>query len=182
MRDVEFSLGEMAAGDLWEALSNGRTDVGLMRPPLRQDGFESVRIHSEALFAAVPEHSPLADKESLSLEEIAREPFIMYDQNEARYFHDLTVSTFSQAGVEPTYIQHLSHVHSMLALVRGGLGCALVPASAIDLCSKGVVLRPLDLLRQPRVELFMVWRQGENNQMIDRLLQRVPRGPALVAA
>ena len=51
----------------------------------------------------------------------------------ARYFHDLLVALFTRADVLPRYVQHLSQIHSILAMVRAGLGLAIVPAAAASL-------------------------------------------------
>lgn len=42
----------------------------------------------------------------------------MYSPTEARYFHELLVTTFGNADVQPTYVQHVSQIHTALALVQ----------------------------------------------------------------
>jgi DNA-binding transcriptional LysR family regulator len=71
----------------------------------------------------------------------------MYSPYEARYFHDLLVAQFSRAEVLPRYVQHLSQIHSILAMVRAGLGLAIVPAAAASLKIADVKLRPLTRTR-----------------------------------
>ena len=73
----------------------------------------------------------------------------MYSPYESRYFHDLLVALFTRADVLPRYVQHLSQIHSILAMVRAGLGLAIVPAAAASLKISDVRLRPLKL-RTPR--------------------------------
>jgi DNA-binding transcriptional LysR family regulator len=57
-------------------------------------------------------------------------PFLMYSPFEARYFHHLVDGLLERAGVAPDVVEHVTQIHSMLALVRAGLGVALVPESA----------------------------------------------------
>ena len=54
----------------------------------------------------------------------------MYSPYESRYFHDLLVTQFTRADILPRYVQHLSQIHSILAMVRAGLGLAIVPEAA----------------------------------------------------
>ena len=53
---------------------------------------------------------------------------------QARYFNELLISTFTIAGATPRYVQTVTQVHTMLVLVRSGIGIALV-ASGGDAAS-----------------------------------------------
>ena len=90
---------------------------------------------------------------------------------EARYFYDLLVTQFSKAEILPRYVQHLSQIHSMLALVRAGLGLAIVPAAAASLRFEGVSLRPLRLAAPAPVELFLAWRRDSENLALPKLIE-----------
>jgi DNA-binding transcriptional LysR family regulator len=64
--------------------------------------------------------------------------------------------------VTPAYVQHMSQIHSMLALVRAGLGAALVPEAATNLRLDDVHFRALDQATRP-VELYAAWRRDNEN-------------------
>lgn len=168
--DVTLVLREMVSGDQVEALGNGQIDAGLLRPPVVQAGTASFRVAEERLMAALPEDHPLARAPSLSLRDFAGEPFIMYAPYEARYFHDLVIELFARSGLLPDYVQHLSQIHSILALVRAGLGVSIVPEAALHLYSRGVVLRPLDLASPRSAELYIAWRQDNDNPLLPAIL------------
>ncbi|MGO4125278.1 LysR substrate-binding domain-containing protein [Inquilinus sp. YAF38] len=169
--DVTLVLREMVSGDQFEALGNGQIDAGLLRPPVVQAGTASFRVAEERLMAALPEDHPLARAPSLSLRDFAGEPFIMYAPYEARYFHDLVIELFARSGLLPDYVQHLSQIHSILALVRAGLGISIVPEAALHLYSRGVVLRPLDLASPRSAELYIAWRQDNDNPLLPAILE-----------
>jgi DNA-binding transcriptional LysR family regulator len=175
--DVTLVLREMVSGDQFEALGNGQIDAGLLRPPVVQAGTASFRVAEERLMAALPEDHPLAKAPSLSLRDFAGEPFIMYAPYEARYFHDLVIELFARSGLLPDYVQHLSQIHSILALVRSGLGISIVPEAALHLYSRGVVLRPLDLAAPRSAELYIAWRQDNDNPLLPAILD-IARGLA----
>lgn len=168
--DVTLVLREMVSGDQFEALGNGQIDAGLLRPPVVQAGTASFRVAEERLMAALPADHPLAKAPSLSLRDFAGEPFIMYAPYEARYFHDLVIELFARSGLLPDYVQHLSQIHSILALVRSGLGVSIVPEAALHLYSRGVVLRPLDLASPRSAELYIAWRQDNDNPLLPAIL------------
>ena len=169
--EVDFSLKEMVSGDQLEALASGQIDAGLLRPPIARPELASRRVLAEPLLAAIPKKHPLAAAEAVSIKDFDAQPFVMYSPYEARYFHDLLVAQFTRADVLPRYVQHLSQIHSILAMVRAGLGLAIVPAAAASLKIADVRLRPLKLRSERPVELFLVWRREDENPLLPALVE-----------
>ncbi len=168
--EADLSLKEMVSGDQIEALASGQIDAGLLRPPIARPELATRRVVAEQLLAAVPRRHRLASAESVSIKDFDDQPFIMYSPSEARYFHDLLVSQFMRAEVLPRYVQHLSQIHSILSMVRAGLGVAIVPQAASSLKIADVKLRPLKLRNAAPVELFMVWRREHDNPLLPALV------------
>ncbi len=168
--EVDFSLKEMVSGDQLEALLSGQIDAGLLRPPIARPELVTRRVLAEPLLAAIPENHPLASAETVSIGDFDDQPFIMYSPHESRYFHDLLVAQFTRAEILPRYVQHLSQIHSILTMVRAGLGAAIVPAAAANLQIANVKLRPLKLRAQTPVELFMAWRRDYDNPLVPALI------------
>jgi DNA-binding transcriptional LysR family regulator len=164
--EVDFSLKEMVSCDQLEALTSGQIDAGFLRPPVARQELLTRRVVAEPLVAAIPANFPLAAAETLSIKDFGDQPFIMYSPYEARYFHDLLVALFARTDTRPHYVQHLSQVHSILAMVRAGLGVSIVPAAAASLRIAKVELRPLRLRTQTPVELFMAWRRDDENPLL----------------
>lgn len=171
LADVDLSLREMVTKDQIEALISGEADIGLMRPPITRSELTSMQVQAEPLLAAVPEGHRLASAEAVTLQDFDGEPLVMYAAHEARYFHDLIVSLFASAKVLPNYVQHLTQIHSILSLVRAGIGCAIAPESASAIRYEGVHFKPLRLKTPTYAELYMVWRRDLSNPAVERILQ-----------
>ena len=169
--DVELLLSELVTGDQIHGLLSGELDIGLMRPPITNPELDYTRVQVETLLLAVPNAHPLAKTKIGSLKALDGEPFVMYEARRARYFHDLLVSLFSSVQVLPHYVQHLTQIHSILALVKAGLGSTIVPASAANLRYKGVTMLPLKLPKTSQIELCAVWRKDDNNPALGRMRQ-----------
>jgi DNA-binding transcriptional LysR family regulator len=169
--EVDFSLKEMVSGDQLEALTSGQIDAGLLRPPIGRPELATRRVLAEPLLAAIPRKHPLASTATLSIKDFDNQPFVMYSPYESRYFHDLLVALFTHADVLPRYVQHLGQIHSILAMVRAGLGAAIVPAAAASLRIADVKLRPLKLRAPAPVELFLVWRRDCENPLLPSLVE-----------
>jgi DNA-binding transcriptional LysR family regulator len=122
------------------------------------------------LLAAIPKKHPLANAATIAIKDFDDQPFVMYSPYESRYFHDLLVALFTRADVLPRYVQHVGQIHSILAMVRAGLGVSIVPAAAANLKIAEVKLRPLKLRAPTPVELFMVWRRDDENPLVPALV------------
>ncbi|MEV0196999.1 LysR family transcriptional regulator [Nonomuraea sp. NPDC050691] len=178
---VELVLREMVTAAQVEALLAGAVDVGMVRPPVRTADIRTAPLTSEPLLAALPEGHPLAVRAPYpGVADFDGEPFIMYSPSEARYFHEVLIALFRAAGVQPVHRQYLSQVHTILAMVKAGLGLALVPAAAAALRMDGVVLRPVTGLPEGgpgpgTVRLDLAWRAGNDNPALPRLLRVIRR-------
>ncbi|MBS1694661.1 MAG: LysR family transcriptional regulator [Actinobacteria bacterium] len=172
--DVTIELREMVTAAQIDGLTTGELDLGMARPPLKRPGLVSRPLLHEQLIAAVPVDHPLAGLgRQLTLTDLDDQDVVMYSPVEARYFHELLISTFTIAGATPRYVQHVTQVHTMLVLVRSGIGIALVPASAATVHPEGVVFRTIGAFRERPVELDAVWRGDSTNPALLRLLRDV---------
>ncbi|GAA5051807.1 LysR family transcriptional regulator [Nocardia callitridis] len=161
---VDLVLRERVSGTQLEELRSGELDLVLVRPPVRDTGLAHRSLYRESLLAAIPIGHPLAAQEHLPhVRDLDGEPFVMYSPAEARYFYEVLVGVFRGAGIAPRYVQHLSQVHTIMALVRAGLGLALVPRAAEAIGLDGVVLRPVRGIDGEPVELVTAWRANDDN-------------------
>jgi len=167
---VDLALREMVTGEQIEALLTGRIDLGLIRPPLNRPEFDKLRVMTEPLVAALPSGDPRLDKAVVSLSDFDALPMIMYAPEGAGYFHGMLSGLFDAAGVSPLQVQHMSQIHSILALVHARIGAAVVPEAAMRLHFDGVEFRPLDITPARPVELFVAWRRDNDNPSLKPLL------------
>jgi DNA-binding transcriptional LysR family regulator len=169
--DIGLVLNEMVTKAQIDDLLSGQLDIGLIRPPIGRPELSSTRVLVEPLVAAVPVGHRLAQASELRPKDFEGEPLIMYSSHDARYFYDLVVWLFSDNSVMPQYAQHLVQIHSILAMVRAGVGMALVPQSAASLRYEGMVVKPIQTRRPPQAELFLVWRRDALNPLVDHVVQ-----------
>lgn len=159
---LQFSLKEMVSTAQLQALSAHRIDVGFVRQVNDRDALDAQLISREPLLVAVPQGHPLAAKDAIAVRDLDQQPFVMYAPDEGRYFYDCIAGLFAMTGVTPRYVYHLGQTHTVVSMVKAGLGVAIVPSSATQLHSDHLVFRPLrdaDLY----AELYMVSRQDNDN-------------------
>lgn len=160
---IDIALLEMTTFDQLEALRARRTDLGIVRSPMGQQGFASECLLREPFLLAVPRQHPLATQEALSLAALDQQPFIMYAHAAWQPFNELLTGMFRSAGVTPDYVQQLGSTLTILALVNAGMGLALVPRSASCIRFDGILYRPLALAAGIQSELHLVWRDDNDN-------------------
>jgi DNA-binding transcriptional LysR family regulator len=85
---------------------------------------------------------------------------------------------FDAAEVSPTIVQHLSQIHSMLGLVRAGIGAAVVPEAATSLHLDDVAFRPLTTNPANPVELYTVWLANNGNPALEPLVSMLEQSLA----
>lgn len=163
---IDLVLKEMVSTDQFESLAAGQIDVGLVRPTFNRRELQSLCVVREPLLLAAPEDHPLAAATEIKPAHLDRQPIVTYSPYEARYFYDLVATLFASAAITPHYVQHISQVHSILGLVKAGIGLALVPRAARNLNFAGVVLRPVAMETPSVVELHAIWRPTNANPAI----------------
>ncbi|EXU62175.1 LysR family transcriptional regulator [Streptomyces sp. PRh5] len=166
--DVTVELTELVSPDQFAALSELRIDLGLVRPPI-PEGYASLLVHSEDLVLAVPSGHPLAhdDGARVALTDVA-DDYIGYSPEGSRYLHDICAAMI---GVDRYAVSQLtSQVPTMLALVRAGLGCALIPRSIMTMGVHGVRYRELAPADAHSVTLHACWSPDSPNPALQRLV------------
>ena len=179
--NIDIALKEMVSAEQVESLLTGRIDVGLLRPPIDRSEFATLKVASEQLVAALPVGDPRLALASLTLADFDSRPLVMYAPEGARYFHDMLTGLFKAAQVAPVTVQSLSQIHSMLALVRAGIGAALVPEAAMSLHFDDVHFRPVRTVPEAPAELFAAWRSDNDNPALAGFLDLL-RGDAVDGA
>lgn len=145
--NVDLVLEESTSVDIARKIRSQQLDVGLVRLPLLDvSGLDTQVIEVDELVVAVPSGSPLAQRSSLALSQLAGEPFILFSR--ISVLSTVILMACHAAGFTPHIAQEATQVHTILSLVQSGLGVALVPSKATRLVPERVkLLRLLDPIR-----------------------------------
>jgi len=170
--DVHIVLAEMVTRQQVEALQSNAIDIGLQRVSTAPDDLQMLLVARERMMVALPRHHRLSKGRLPTLGDLRAEPFITFSPRDGHYFYQLVDGLFSAASIAPRYVQQISQIHSILALVSSGMGVAIVPESARMLHFSGSVLRHLKL---PPVyaDLHVVWRKDNDNPALPAFIDLV---------
>jgi DNA-binding transcriptional LysR family regulator len=168
--NVTLALRELTSIGQAEALRQERLRVGFVRPLADTSGLRLEPLLTEPLVAAVPEGHPLASRSEIDIAEIAREPLILCTANAGcNIIRDLIFATCEKAGVTPQVAMEASQLPTLIGLVAGDLGVALVPASVLTFHRRGVAYRRLRK-PEPLIELCLATRDDERSPLVESFL------------
>jgi DNA-binding transcriptional LysR family regulator len=162
---VHVELHTMSAGAQITALTQGRLDIGFVRPPVDDTSLVSAVLVREPFVAALLSNHRLGKKHSLALSALAHESFVVPPRNTVPVYHDLVLRACREAGFVPHAPHEADHVLLMLGMVAAGAGVALVPASARKIKQNGVTfatLRPSHAL----LETVVTWRRDDTSPFV----------------
>ena len=141
---VRLKLVEGISIDVARMVELGQVDVGLLSPPvtfaaaMRQDA-----LLSDCLVAVLPVDHPLAASPHIALSALKNEPFVSFTAARVASFHHRIVAACMEQGFEPDIVQEATQVYTILSLVAGGMGVALLPSATASLRHPGVVHVPI---------------------------------------
>lgn len=164
---ISLTLRELVSNVQLEALDSRQIDLGLLRPHAEHGELETVSLGREALVLAIPEREAGLWPEKPTPHCLHGKPFLMYSPYEARYFYQLLYSVFDSENVKPEFVEYVSQIHTMLALVSSGIGAALIPETAARLHLDGVVLRGMATAPARPVETVCSFRRDNDNPILE---------------
>ena len=125
---VEIELLWSPADDMTRVLRARDVDLCIASQPIHGEGLESTLLFEEPVAVVVPIDHPLADRASVSVADLADQPFIT--AREGHWLRRLLDRLFAAQGLFPKIVC-VSDEHSAIAsLIGAGLGIGLVPAFA----------------------------------------------------
>ncbi|MBW4447404.1 MAG: LysR family transcriptional regulator [Spirirestis rafaelensis WJT71-NPBG6] len=167
--EVRLELHELTTNEQFRWLRESRIDVGFVRPPV-EDTFNFETIFQESLMVALPDTHLLANQSDVCLRSLKNEPFILFPRLLAPGLYDLIISLCQQAGFSPNVTQEAIQMQTIVSLVAGGLGIAIVPESLQNLQRTGVVYKIIQE-PTPKTAIAIIWRQNDRSATVQKFLQ-----------
>lgn len=172
---VEVTLHEQKTIRLLPKLLSGRLDLAFVRcPETRNPRFHFQHLLSETTVVAVPEHHRLARHESVRVSDLAEEPLIVPERESRPHSHDLTMKLFLDSGFSARVAQIAEEKHTIVNLVSGGLGLAIVPRWSSRMGIADVRFIPVltdDGVPIRRLDLSAAWVRNTRDPARDLLLE-----------
>jgi LysR family transcriptional regulator, nitrogen assimilation regulatory protein len=142
--DVALDIREGNGSELEEWVLHHRVDITVIPDPPALPGLEVVPILTETLGLVAPVHFPMAkDQGSPRLRDLVAEPLILPGRQ--HWIRRRVDSAAQQHGIRLDPVLQVNSVASTKSMVRNGLGCTILPLSAVqDEVTRGALaFRPI---------------------------------------
>ncbi|MES2939391.1 MAG: LysR substrate-binding domain-containing protein [Pseudomonadota bacterium] len=168
---VQVQLHELTTDAQVKELAAERVDVGIGIAPVDQDLLEFHHLVSEQLVLAAPTGHPVlgCGKTRVNVQELAGEPFVMIPRAMAPGYYDVFSNFCRGRGFTPHIAQRAKQMQTVISLVAGGFGIALVPESLMNLQRTGVSYARLRE-KSPTIDIGLMHRRSDRNPVIQSYL------------
>ena len=122
-----------------EWVRTGAVDFGFVNPDAVK-GMDTTIVKSGEFRAVLPPNHPLSGKKSLTLEDLASEPFLLLE--EGAYSEPL--EAFHAAGITPNVALRVHDDYSILSMVEQGLGVSILTKLVLHKTGYDVVALPIE--------------------------------------
>lgn len=127
--DVHLQTLEINTRAQIAPLNEGELELGLMRNTHLPDTLDWQLILREPLMAMVHRENPLAARPTISLRELADQPFVFFDPHVGTGLYDDILGLLHRYDVQPLIAQEVGEAMTIIGLVAAGLGVSILPAS-----------------------------------------------------
>lgn len=175
--DVQLMLTESSNDRIIADLIAGSIDIGSVILSTTLPSELSWRPTGRyPLIVALPADHHLAGLSRVPVEKLANERFIMFERHIGPAMFDAVISLCMRHGFSPRLL-HARQQHTIVSLVAGAVGVALVPSCVQVLRRKGVVYRPI-AGECTFVETGVIWRTGSGRPVVHEFLKFLPPHPS----
>ncbi|WP_343683276.1 LysR family transcriptional regulator [Acinetobacter baylyi] len=163
---IRLKLEEANSLLLMDRLLDDRLDIALVRPPDHvPEGLHLQLLMHEPLLAVLPIGHPFAQHQSIQLNALKDDSFIVSPRAISAGLFDAIANACRSHGFEPKIGQNAPQIVSIVSLVAANLGVSLVPESTKQLGITGVKYLHIDD-PTPMVGLALAYRKNTHSQIV----------------
>lgn len=145
----------------------GDIDVAFLAGPVHDSSLDLVDLGTDPFVAVLPRREPYTHADSISMREIADLGLIGEHVGTSQAYIDQHVR---DAGITTSYAFRTNDNGAKQAMVRNGMGAAIMPQLAVDLDDPEVVVLPTDPPITPRSILLAVPPEHRRSPAVERFL------------
>jgi len=157
---LTLRLFEEKTADVLAMLRQGRLDAGLLALPVDAEQLVARVLFEEPFVLAVTGSHPLADKASITLDDLEREELLLLEDGHC--LRDQALEVCQLAGAHEQLDFHASSMETLRQMVAAGTGITLMPVMAVKppmASTDNLVIRPF-ADPAPKRTIALVWRRS----------------------
>lgn len=166
---LQIELVQVLYENQQDFLRNYKIDLAITRDINNSSGIKSKKIYSDHLALVVPENHPYQTFEDLTKETLTQQKFILPTIDEGSSYGHIIRQLFSAFDVTPDVYVYSEFGSTIIALVRKGLGIAVLPDSYSYHESPGLRFIKLPI----QTDLYLNWRADDQNPVLSNVLRLI---------
>lgn len=169
--NIKFELYTGDYSEIEQMILTGDVDFGFINPTVITT-LPSIPIVQDEMMACVHKNNPLAQKESITLKQLAKEPFILIQEGN----RSAALQLFEDEKLTPKVECISQDDLAVLAMVRRELGVTIIPSLVLQQVEESLVMRQLSPPRIRTISLAFKDRsilQVASRKFIDHILAQV---------
>jgi DNA-binding transcriptional LysR family regulator len=152
---------------LIEHFHAGEIDIAFLAGPVHDPSLNLLDLGTDPFVAIVPKDSAHAQKEAVALRDIPSMGLIGEHIGSSQAYID---QNLRDAGINPRYVFRTNDNGAKQAMVRNGMGAAIMPQLAVDLADPEVVVLPTEPAIPPRSILMALPPDSRRAPAMDRFV------------
>jgi DNA-binding transcriptional LysR family regulator len=174
---IHVDLRELTSTEQIESLRGHKIDLGIVRLPLNNAADMNIRtVEVERFVAVLPRDHGLSATQTLRLEDLADEAFMIFPPERIPSLHAKFLMACEEAGFSPRIALEAWQMASMVSLAAAGMGVVLLPAQVRNSPHPGVVHK--DLSNQSEhfeLKIAAAWRPDDISAGVQSMLSVLDR-------
>jgi DNA-binding transcriptional LysR family regulator len=167
--NVEVGLRELTTQEQLRAFEEEYIHVGILRLPISTPMINVEVVRREPIVCVLPEEHALARHERMAVSLLADEPFVLQSSHRGGGYYMQVMKLCLASGFSPNVIQEVTEIHTIVSLVAANMGVSLVPLSARNIRSQGVVYRELEGTAT-LTEMAVAWPRNSRSELVQSFL------------
>ena len=137
--NVQLVLHQGDYTSICDWVQAGTVDFGFVNPAAAK-GLETQILRTDPFVAVLAKSHPLAQKSTVSLQELAAEPYLLLEEG----CYSEPLEAFRKAQITPNVRLTMHDDYSILSMVEQGLGYSLLTELVLQKTAYDVAIRPVD--------------------------------------
>ena len=166
---IRLELSHVPSQSQREALLGDRIDIGFTLSAVDNKHFETMVFARDTYVALLPVTHPLSNARSLTLKDLAGEPFVLGSGGSWSAYREAFFAICHRCGFHPKIVQEASSSEGIFGLVAAGAGVSTYASCVRNVQRRGIVIRSLDDVPDT-VTTYATWMRPVRSASLDTFI------------